>query len=210
VDILGPPHDFRSLSSGSKSVGGSVLAYQRARFLALGIAGALVAVVALGLIAASVAGITAYVIRPRVVEPKQATIPAVEPQTSNRAPKTDRHALLSPVAAAPDRHSNVPERSNALLNEAQIAGIERRLRLTREQAQYWPAVAAALHNVARRYFQSHRKHQIAVEKIDVNSPEVQRLIEAALPLIRQLREDQKREVRELVRIIGLGTVASHI
>jgi hypothetical protein len=43
-----------------------------------------------------------------------------------------------------------------------------------------------------------------------NSPEVQRLIETATPLILQLREDQKREVRQLVRIIGLQTIASQI
>jgi hypothetical protein len=33
---------------------------------------------------------------------------------------------------------------------------------------------------------------------------------SSTPLIREIREDQKREVRELVRMIGLGTVASHI
>ena len=44
----------------------------------------------------------------------------------------------------------------------------------------------------------------------MNSPEVQRLIEAAMPLIQQLSDDQKREVRQLVRIIGLETVALQI
>ena len=47
--------------------------------------------------------------------------------------------------------------------------------------------------------------------IDINSPEVQKLIWAAMPLLmRQLREDQKREVRKLVRVIGLEQVASQI
>jgi len=44
----------------------------------------------------------------------------------------------------------------------------------------------------------------------VKSPEVQRLIETAMPLIQQLSNDQKREVRQLVRIIGLETVAAQI
>jgi hypothetical protein len=39
---------------------------------------------------------------------------------------------------------------------------------------------------------------------------VQRLIHAAMPLLQQLREDQKREVRTLVRVLGLTTVASYI
>jgi hypothetical protein len=46
--------------------------------------------------------------------------------------------------------------------------------------------------------------------IDVNSPEVQKLIWAAMPLLMRLREDQKSEVRKLARIIGLEQVASQI
>jgi hypothetical protein len=48
------------------------------------------------------------------------------------------------------------------------------------------------------------------ERLHVTSGLVQRLIGAAVPLIRQLREDQKREVRQLVRMIGLEKVASQI
>eukprot|EP01035_Chromulina_nebulosa_P049479 gene49479-biopygen34689 len=39
--------------------------------------------------------------------------------------------------------------------------------------------------------------------IDPDSEEVQQLKSAAMPLLFQLREDQKREVRALARIIGL-------
>ena len=42
------------------------------------------------------------------------------------------------------------------------------------------------------------------------SPEVQQLIWASMPLLRQLSEDQKREVRRLVLVIGLEQVASQI
>jgi hypothetical protein len=68
----------------------------------------------------------------------------------------------------------------------------------------------ALRDIGRRYFQPRHRHQNVARKIDVNSVEVRRLIEAAMPLILQLSEDQKREVRQLVRIIGLETVASQI
>ena len=46
--------------------------------------------------------------------------------------------------------------------------------------------------------------------IDVNAPEVQKLIWAAMPLLMRLREDQKSEVRKLARVIGLDQVASQI
>jgi hypothetical protein len=104
----------------------------------------------------------------------------------------------------------MPGSSNGLLNEAQIAGIESRLRLTPPQAKHWPAVAAALRDLGRRYFQSRRQHQKVALRIDVKSPEVQRLIQTAMPLIQQLSNEQKREVRQLVRIIGLETVAAQI
>jgi hypothetical protein len=46
--------------------------------------------------------------------------------------------------------------------------------------------------------------------IDVNSPEVQKLIWAAMPLLMRLRVDQMGEVRKLARVIGLEQVASQI
>ncbi len=100
-----------------------------------------------------------------------------------------------------------PELQSGFLNDVQIAGIESRLRLTPRQAEYWPAVAVALRDVGRKYFQPRQRRP---RKIDVNSAEVQRLIETATPLILLLGEDQKREVRQLVRLIGLETVASRI
>ncbi|MEA2898194.1 MAG: hypothetical protein QOJ84_3809, partial [Bradyrhizobium sp.] len=42
------------------------------------------------------------------------------------------------------------------------------------------------------------------------SAEVSQLKSVAMPLLVQLREDQKREVRMLARIIGLEAVASQI
>lgn len=69
----------------------------------------------------------------------------------------------------------------------------------------------ALRDVAQRDLQGRGTHKHnAPGTIETNSPEVQRLIAVSAHLIRQLREDQKREVRELMRMIGLGTVASHI
>jgi hypothetical protein len=191
------------------------------------------ALLALGVAAVSVVGVTVYaatgvatyLAQSLVVVPAEAIIMAAVPQLPNRTAKADRAALLldcpsytnfSPsvvalaLSLAALNRADVPGYSNGLLNDAQIAGIESRLRLTPPQAKHWPAVAAALRNLGRRYFQSRRQHQNAARKIEVNSPEVQRLIETAMPLIQQLSNDQKREVRQLVRIIGLETVASQI
>ena len=46
--------------------------------------------------------------------------------------------------------------------------------------------------------------------IDPDAEEVQQLKSAAMPLLFQLREDQKREVRTLARLIGLEKVAAQI
>jgi len=185
---------------------------------------------ALGVAAASVAGVTAYVMQPVGVGPAQATVEAAEPQIANRAAKADRRRwlpdyslhssfshfssslslALALAAATPVRHPIVSRMSNGLLNDAQLAGIENRLRLTRQQSKLWPAVAAALRNIADQHFQRRRTHQNLAPKIHVNSPEVQQLIEAAVPLIQQLREDQKAEIRQLVRMLGLGAIASLI
>lgn len=126
--------------------------------------------------------------------------------------------MISSAGAAPVVESTLPPPkpkhllavSIGLLNDAQITGIKNRLGLTPKQAEHWPAVEVALRDVARRHLGRGIHKRGVAPKIDVSSPEVQRLIGVSAPLIRQLREDQKREVRQLVRMIGLETVASRI
>ena len=96
----------------------------------------------------------------------------------------------------------------ALLSDAQIAGIKERLRLSSSQESYWPAVENALRGIARKIHASRKSDPGAL--IDPEAEEVQQLKSAAMPLLFQLREDQKREVRTLARIIGLEKVASMI
>ncbi len=99
-----------------------------------------------------------------------------------------------------------PPKPSSMLDDASIASIKTRLRLTADQEGYWPAVEAALRDIARNQL-ARRKD---ASQIDVNSPEVQRLTWAAMPLLMRMREDQKREVRTLARVIGLEAVASQI
>ncbi len=103
------------------------------------------------------------------------------------------------------------------MSDGQIAGIKERLKLSSSQESYWPPVETALRAVARKIHSTRQgnpnatnPNAIAVSQIDPDSEEVQQLKSAAMPLLFQLREDQKEEVRKLARIIGLDKVASAI
>ena len=101
--------------------------------------------------------------------------------------------------------------SNAVLNNAQLASIKERLKLTSYQSQLWPPVESALRDIT---WQGHPKVASNAASgghggsIDPNSPSVQRLKSAAFPLIMSLSDDQKQEVRTLVRLMGLENLAA--
>lgn len=137
--------------------------------------------------------------------PPQITSPqAVTPAAMPRAP----FAPAPPkVAAKP-----APQKPYALLSDGQIAGIKERLKLSPDQEYYWPAVESALRAVARKIHSSRQAeaHATGIPPIDPDSAEVQQLKSAAMPLLFQLREDQKNEVRTLARLIGLDKVAAQI
>jgi len=104
-----------------------------------------------------------------------------------------------------------PQKSYALLSDAQIAGIKDRLKLSSDQEHYWPAVETALRAVARKIHTTRQADPKATgTPIDPDAAEVQQLKSAAMPLLFQLREDQKQEVRTLARLIGLEKVAAQI
>jgi len=103
------------------------------------------------------------------------------------------------------------QKSYALLSDVQIAGIKERLKLSSDQESYWPAVENALRAVARKIHATRKADPNATGMpIDPDAEEVQQLKSAAMPLLFQLREDQKQEVRTLARIIGLEKEASMI
>jgi hypothetical protein len=111
-----------------------------------------------------------------------------------------------PAAAKPALQKNY-----ALLSDVQIAGIKERLKLSSDQESYWPGVEKALRAIARKIHSTKQADPASgMPPIDPESEEVQQLKSAAMPLLFQLREDQKKEVRALARIIGLERVASMI
>jgi hypothetical protein len=158
-------------------------------------------------------------------EPPQAQVQAqAEPQAQTLLPEPLRQAyaasssadIVMPKLAEPAAKPKVaskpqPQKNYALLSDVQIAGIKERLKLSSDQESYWPPVESALRAVARKI---HAKRQVDPSStslpIDPESEEVQQLKSAAMPLLFQLREDQKSEVRSLARIIGLDKVAAMI
>jgi hypothetical protein len=129
-------------------------------------------------------------------------------------PQLNEPAAAPAVSAAPKPKSvSKPalQKNYALLSDAQIAGIKDRLKLTSSQQYYWPPVEKALRAVARKIHAKRQADPAASDTpIDPDSDEVQQLKSAAMPLLFQLREDQKNEVRSLARIIGLDKVAAMI
>jgi hypothetical protein len=155
--------------------------------------------------------------------PPQAFAPMAEPLRLAFASTTadiDAQSIVTPpptplVPLAPSKPKLAgkppPQKSYALLSDVQIAGIKERLKLSSSQEPYWPAVESALRAVARKIHETRKADPHATgAPIDPESAEVQQLKSAAMPLLFQLREDQKREVRTLARLIGLEQVASQI
>jgi hypothetical protein len=136
-----------------------------------------------------------------------ATAPADIGVAKIAAPAVTPMALQKPKLA----NKPPPQKTYALLSDAQIAGIKERLNLSSDQESYWPAVESALRAVARKIHATRQGDPNANGMpIDPDAAEVQQLKSAAMPLLFQLREDQKREVRALARIIGLEKVAAQI
>ena len=149
------------------------------------------------------------------------------------APEPQPRAVIEPAelkaepaaAAASTRAVPVPERrpvaaprppkdSGALFNDAQLASIKARLKLTPYQEQYWPQVASALRDiglhVARTATRKHdpRGAHTRTAELDPNGDEIQRLKSAAFPLIMSMNDEQKREVRMLAQVMGLQQAAA--
>jgi hypothetical protein len=125
-------------------------------------------------------------------------------------PRTEPYVESRRPAAAPEKSKRAEQRK-LLLDDAQIASLRTRLKLTPTQEEFWPAIEVTLRDVIRAHARkSRRSASGTAPQIDVNSTEVQQLIAAATPLIMRLSEEQKREVRALARVMGLETVASRI
>jgi len=121
-------------------------------------------------------------------------------------PATGAAAKASAAAA----HSAAAKRSGYILDDAQIAGIKTRLHLTPDQERMWPAVEAALRNMAYKRTQqaAARGGGRNVQAAAVDPQAVEGLKSAAVPLIMSFSSEQKEEVRNLAHVMGLDQLAS--
>ncbi len=167
-------------------------------------------------------------------EESPAAIP-VEPQPSYQLASAAAEPIPPPrqrVIAAPAARASAPVpvsrpkptvaktpsgRPGAVFNDAQLASIKKRLKLTPWQERDWPAVEAALRELSYKNAsgQAHSKQATktaalthATGTIDPDSPEVQRLKSAAVPLVMSFNEEQKSEVRMMAHLIGLDRLAT--
>jgi hypothetical protein len=139
---------------------------------------------------------------------------------SSVIPAAPVHSPKTPAIAAALRANRAPavatsrvamNRPGYMLDDAQIASIRGRLHLTPDQQQMWPAVEAALRNIAYTRAQEARRRGFSGDTMQVAAidPEsVEGLKSAAVPLIMSFDDEQKQEVRNLAHVMGLDQLAS--
>jgi hypothetical protein len=121
------------------------------------------------------------------------------------AARPANHAAARPAVSRPAAAS----RASYVLDNAQIASIKQRLHLTPEQEQMWPAVEAALRNMAyKRSQEAAARGTLRNAQAAVDPEAVQGLKSAAVPLIMSFSAEQKEEVRSLAHVMGLDQLAA--
>jgi hypothetical protein len=146
-----------------------------------------------------------------IASPWPAASPAPKPAPSAAVPALPAPQAAKVAAVAPPHRPAVEQRPGYVLNDAQIASIKERLHLTPGQEEMWPAVEAALRNVAYAHPQQPRGRAVPVgttQTAAVDPEAVQNLKSAAVPLIMSFNTEQKDEVRNLVHVMGLDQLAS--
>jgi hypothetical protein len=131
-------------------------------------------------------------------------------QTSPQPAPAAKRANIKPAVAAV--HNRDDRAAGLMLNDAQIASIKTRLHLTPDQEQMWPAVEAALRNIAYTRSREARRHgapaNTQVASADADGVDVRDLKSAAIPLIMSFNSEQKDEVRNLAHVMGLDQLAT--
>ena len=99
----------------------------------------------------------------------------------------------------------------SLLSDYQISGIKQRLLLTSAQERYWPAVEKALRGLSERVVEFRKNAKKSSDgKFDSEAAQVEQLKTAAIPLMTQLRDDQKSTVLMIANMAGLGSVMTEM
>ena len=88
-----------------------------------------------------------------------------------------------------------PQPANAVFNDAQIASIKGRLKLTEEQVPYWHEMEASLREVVWDRIHGNRPR--------LGPSSLERFKEAAAPFVATLSAKQRSEIEALANIVGL-------
>jgi hypothetical protein len=155
------------------------------------------------------------------LEAKAETKPEARAETKAEEAKAEETKAVAPTraiaAAAPQQKPAARKKGRGtLFNDAQLASIKTRLRLSEYQQQYWPPVENALRAIGRamargtppRTTAMGYANETRLGQIDPDSAEVQQLKSAAFPLIMSMNDDQKQQVRNIAQVMGLTRVAS--
>jgi hypothetical protein len=129
------------------------------------------------------------------------------PKSAAQAPSAPAKVALASASSKPAVLAH--KRSNAVLNDSQIASIKRRLNLTRDQERYWPAVEAELRKMEYKKDASGKPTQgTRTASVDLSKVDVEGLKAAGFPLVMSFSDDQKRELKSLAHLLGLEKVIS--
>ena len=133
------------------------------------------------------------------------------PQLSPAPAAAARPASAAKAPAAAAARRRVADRPGYMLDDAQIASIKERLHLTPDQEAMWPAVEAALRNMAYTHIRqapARGAPSAGTELAALDPDAVQGLKSAAVPLIMSFSAEQKEEVRNLAHVMGLDQFAA--
>ena len=133
-------------------------------------------------------------------------------ETPEKPKAAVRTAAVGPakIALASATSKPVPSRrSNAVLNDSQIASIKKRLSLTPDQERYWPAVEAELRKMEYKKDQQGKSTQgTRMAAVDMTKVDVEGLKSAGFPLVMSFNDEQRRELKSLAHLLGLDNVMS--
>jgi hypothetical protein len=142
------------------------------------------------------------------VDPPVRPKPAAQAAAPAPAKMTLASVSSKPAVVAPNRPAR---RSNAVLNDSQIASIRKRLNLTPDQERYWPAVEAELRKMEYSKTADNKSTQgTRMASIDMSKMDVDGLKSAGFPLVMSFSDDQRRELKSLAHLLGLESVMSGI
>jgi hypothetical protein len=146
------------------------------------------------------------------VQPEPAATPkiaraAAVPAAPAAAPAAAAKITLASASSKPVHVAPKPAvKSNAVLNDSQIASIKKRLALTPDQERYWPAVEAELRKMEYKKGQGGTK----TAAVDMSKVDVEGLKSAGFPLVMSFSDDQRRELKSLAHLLGLESAMSGI